>query len=231
MVKPGNAGDDGSGRVFRYVSGAGKVQRFPCPREPGPLRGERRLSGDGALEHRRHGGGHPHRPQSLPGSCSASPEDFQILAGRLFFLAYDGTSQGIWKTDGTSQGTVLLAPRVNSSQLFIAQAGPNLFFSAENREGGGLQLWTSDGTPEGSEPITAIQGGRGSEPSSFTALGDRALFVSCLTLPGRAVAERRDRGGDGPHREGAGRVLQRHPESHSCRRPRILQQLPEGVED
>jgi ELWxxDGT repeat protein len=118
------------------------------------------------------------------GSCSASPEDFQILAGRLFFLAYDGTSQGIWKTDGTSQGTVLLAPRVNSSQLFVAQAGPTLFFSAENREGGGLQLWTSDGTPEGSEPITAIQGGKGSEPSSFTALGDRVLFVSCITYQG-----------------------------------------------
>ena len=38
------------------------------------------------------------------------------------------------------------------------------------------QLWTSDGTPEGSEPVTAIQQGVSSDPSSFTPFGDRVLF-------------------------------------------------------
>ncbi|HSK74854.1 MAG TPA: ELWxxDGT repeat protein, partial [Thermoanaerobaculia bacterium] len=113
------------------------------------------------------------------GSCSASPEDFQILAGRLFFLAYNGTSQGIWKTDGTSQGTVLLAPRVSSSELFLVKAGPNLFFAAQSEENGVSQLWTNDGTPAGSVPVTAIQEGRSSNPYSFTPLGDRVLFASC----------------------------------------------------
>lgn len=113
------------------------------------------------------------------GSCSASPEDLQVVSGELFFLAYDGESQRIWKTDGTSRGTVFLAPRGDSFDFFVIKAGPTLFFSAESGGSGGLQLWTSDGTPAGSAPVTAIREGLSSNPSSFTPFGDRVLFSAC----------------------------------------------------
>ncbi|HSF39774.1 MAG TPA: ELWxxDGT repeat protein [Thermoanaerobaculia bacterium] len=112
------------------------------------------------------------------GNCNANPDDFQVVSGELFFMANEIGNQGIWKTDGTSQGIVFLVPR-GSSGLDVVQAGPKLFFTTASGGSGGNQLWTSDGTPEGSEPVTAIQGGRSSAPSSFTPFKGRVLFLAC----------------------------------------------------
>lgn len=111
------------------------------------------------------------------GDCNSFPEDFQVVSGELFFTAAGLGFQGIFKTDGTSQGTVFLVPRDRG--LDVVKAGPNLFFTTASGGSGGEQLWTSDGTPEGSAPVTAIQGGRSSDPSSFTPFKDRVLFLAC----------------------------------------------------
>lgn len=113
-----------------------------------------------------------------PGTCSASPERFQEVPGGLFFLADDGNSRGLWKTDGTSRGTMFLVTRWSSSPFFVAQAGEKIFFPTEIGESRG-QLWTSDGTPAGTAPVTVVRKGEGSHPSSFAPLGNQVLFPAC----------------------------------------------------
>lgn len=113
-----------------------------------------------------------------PGSCSATLESFRAVPGGLFFLADDGNSRGLWKSDGTSRGTVFLVTRWSTSPFFVAQAGEKIFFPAEIGESRG-QLWTSDGTPEGTVPLTAVRKGEGSHSSSFISLGSQVLFAAC----------------------------------------------------
>ncbi|MEA2604425.1 MAG: hypothetical protein QOF89_5417 [Acidobacteriota bacterium] len=118
------------------------------------------------------------------GSCFGHPEGFKLAGKSLFFVAFEGGSKSIWKTDGAASGAVRLAPffegnLFDGDDFFVAQAGGRFFFNAGSSGGTPLQLWTSDGTPEGSEALTVLGEGDGSDPSSFAALGDRLLFAAC----------------------------------------------------
>jgi ELWxxDGT repeat protein len=122
----------------------------------------------------------PRRVKDLcPQTCDSSPMGFNLAGGFLFFVA----SGSIWTTDGTSAGTVPLVPQgevhpiLREPPFHVARAGGRFFFAAES-EGRPRQLWTSDGTPAGSAPVTVIGIGAGSDPSSFTALGNQLFFLA-----------------------------------------------------
>ena len=115
-------------------------------------------------------------------TCDSSPRHFSLAGGLLFFVASEGDSAFIWKTDGTSAGTVRLPPPRRDlgffeDSLHVARAGGRFFFAAES-EGRPRQLWASDGTPAGSAPVTVIGLGDGSDPNFFTASGDRLFFMA-----------------------------------------------------
>ncbi len=96
------------------------------------------------------------------------PLNLTPVGDRLLFAAQDpnhGTE--LWTTDGTSEGTHILAdlqPGAGSSnpQDFTV-AGNRLFFSADDGTFG-RELWETDGTPEGTRRVSDIA------PGGFSAL-------------------------------------------------------------
>ncbi len=83
------------------------------------------------------------------------------VESNLFFLADDGkTGNGLWKSDGTEAGTVLVK-EINSGEgptfiyHLLASVGGELFFSADDGLHG-LELWKSDGTSEGTAIVKDI---------------------------------------------------------------------------
>ena len=106
---------------------------------------------------------------------SSFANDFTVLGDRLYFTADDGsTGSELWITDGTSKGTQLLkdinpgitdgyfypyAPspdRSNPDELIAV--GDRLFFVADDGETG-RELWTTDGTSEGTQLVKDIYAG------------------------------------------------------------------------
>jgi ELWxxDGT repeat protein len=84
--------------------------------------------------------------------------------GALFFGANDGTTNGIWKSDGTEAGTVLVKALGNPGdpadlKEFVV-VGSTLFFQA-NDGTHGYELWKTDGTDAGTVMVKDILPGSG----------------------------------------------------------------------
>jgi ELWxxDGT repeat protein len=104
-------------------------------------------------------------------AASSRPLGLAAAGGRVVFTACGDSAAGLWGSDGTAAGTVLLP---GTERPCEANPGFDIFRSA-----GGLayfdfdgQLWRTDGTPGGTAPILG-------QTASFKApLGDRLLFVT-----------------------------------------------------
>ncbi|MHC4899797.1 MAG: ELWxxDGT repeat protein, partial [Planctomycetota bacterium] len=103
------------------------------------------------------------------------------LGATLFFTANDGaTGTELWKSDGTTNGTVLVRDIQNgasgSSPTFLMVMGSTLFLRANDGTSGG-ELWKSDGTKSGTVLVKDIRKGSFSGVSSgFTVVGGKTLF-------------------------------------------------------
>jgi ELWxxDGT repeat protein len=115
------------------------------------------------------------------------------LNGTLYYAARataGGKTLGVelWKSDGTAEGTVLVkdiwaAPYDTSSEpRQLTAIGDALYFSASDAggSGGNRELWTSDGTTEGTVLVKDINPGveRGSDPYGFTQVGGTIVFAA-----------------------------------------------------
>lgn len=87
---------------------------------------------------------------------------FTATDTELFFLGSAPNAGGLWKTDGTEGGTALVSDFLTAASSFpfyLTDVGGRLFFSVrrgESPEEGYLNLWTSDGTEEGTVPIASF---------------------------------------------------------------------------
>jgi ELWxxDGT repeat protein len=107
--------------------------------------------------------------------------------GTLFFAANDGTrGHELWKSDGTSTGTVLvkdIRPGAFGSYPYsLTNVGGRLFFIA-NDGTNGRELWISDGTSTGTVLVKDINQGAGhafgttnAPPPSFTNVNGTLYF-------------------------------------------------------
>lgn len=123
------------------------------------------------------------------GHCSSDPRGLTPLLGQAFFTARNpdpiDPADELWRTDGTAQGTLRLASLGERS--FSEQFGPRfepaglqdrILFAAAEFDGG-IQLWASDGSPEGSVPLTRLgHGALGSDPRDFASDGSSAWFAA-----------------------------------------------------
>lgn len=136
------------------------------------------------------------------------PSDATVMGGHLYFTAGDGT---LWKSDGSTEGTVPVAAPQHAAHL--TAAGRNLFFSASSKlwvtdgataarelpnfpsgditaagdrvvftgrdAAAGDEIWTSDGTVEGTRLLRDIRPGEiGSSPSNYTSAGAWVYFTA-----------------------------------------------------
>ena len=102
-----------------------------------------------------------------PGSAGslAGLVDYQLFNGEIYFRADDGTNgQEVWKSDGTSNGTVLVRNVVSgngSSFPDMANSviiGNELFWPARNNSNTTQIFKTSDGTSANTVQLTSFTG-------------------------------------------------------------------------
>jgi ELWxxDGT repeat protein len=86
-----------------------------------------------------------------------------VMAGHFYIFREGGDGISLWRTDGTPEGTVRIAP-VPGTPSKLVVAGRNLFFVVSGK------LWVSDGTAAGTRELPA-------EPLETIAVaGDRVVF-------------------------------------------------------
>ena len=118
-----------------------------------------------------------------PGALdSMLPWDKPRLAGAdgaVYYVADDQTNgKGLWKTDGTAAGTILLrtfdpGPVVIDSLFAV---GDTVYFRADETATG-TELWKTDGTPAGTVLVKDIYPGTGrSWPEPLLAFGGKLVF-------------------------------------------------------
>ena len=129
----------------------------------------------------------------LPSEASAGrPEVDELTAvgDRLFFTAMDPrTGVELWVSDGSPEGTRLVrdirpGPE-HSEPRRLTSVGGRLFFTAMTGEVGGdtagpgfgPELWTSDGTEEGTHPVGELRP-RGEEPRGLTDVDGTFFFLT-----------------------------------------------------
>jgi len=98
-----------------------------------------------------------------------------------FFAADDGRhGRELWRTDGTKQGTRLVADiapgEASSAPDGLVSAMGRLYFSADDGVHG-REPWISDGTRAGTRMLRDVRAGAaGSDPSDMVAINDQASF-------------------------------------------------------
>ena len=114
---------------------------------------------------------------------SSSPNDLIDIQGVLYFVADSGTSEksesdgstaGLWKSDGSDGGTVLLKSFDSASNL--VEANGFLYFIAE--VGGSFEIWRSDGTSEGTKRVNTLYPGSNSFSAYNLTSIEGTLFFS-----------------------------------------------------
>jgi ELWxxDGT repeat protein len=112
------------------------------------------------------------------------PREIGILNGKLLFAASDTTARGLWITDGTAAGTVLLKrfpgqgglPEFSPDTRF-AVLGPRAYFVADDGVVGS-ELWTTDGTPAGTTLVADVRPGSTGGLNFFLGVFDGRLIFS-----------------------------------------------------
>jgi ELWxxDGT repeat protein len=133
---------------------------------------------------------------AMPDSPGSSPMMFHEVGGKVFFLASDATAgQELWVTDGTSDGTHLVAdinPGAQSSNPSnLTTFGDKLYFTADDGIHGN-EVWVTDGTAAGTHMLADIgqahsagdAGEIGSNPGSLTVAGGKLFFSADDNLHG-----------------------------------------------
>jgi ELWxxDGT repeat protein len=127
-----------------------------------------------------------------PGSCWSRPRFLGAVRGMMVGFAYAAPGNGspsLWRSDGTTAGTSVLAaadggpvtPALDPDFLAGAYAvvGDRLYFDGSSPALPIPQLWRTDGTSAGTQPVSAwapqLANAAG---DSLTAFGGRLLFTT-----------------------------------------------------
>jgi ELWxxDGT repeat protein len=105
-----------------------------------------------------------------------------VFQGKMFFAADDGVhGTELWDTDGTAEGTSLVADintgPAGSNPAALTVFNGTLYFQA-TAGAGGAQLFTSDGTAAGTGLVKTLNPGGSASPFDFTAFGGSLFFAA-----------------------------------------------------
>jgi ELWxxDGT repeat protein len=120
--------------------------------------------------------------RTTPGPVSGNPSEFVTIGSTTYFAqAVPDFGTELWKTDGTTVGTVLvkdICPASCSSEpTYVVAVGSTLYFSAIGS--GGRELWKSDGTGPGTVRVKDISpGAASSSPAVLTNVSGTLYFFA-----------------------------------------------------
>ena len=122
---------------------------------------------------------------------SGNPAGFVHHDGDLFFIATNADDREIWRTDGTTAGTVLAVdvdPLGSSEPGYLLAANGLLWWTASTADFG-EEVWVSDGTQAGTSMVKDIDPapGEGSDPRDLIALDGLVLFTADDGTTGREL--------------------------------------------
>lgn len=122
----------------------------------------------------------------MPPNFSSGPSEFTPFDGSMFFLATDhGHGRELWRTNGTLADTYLVKDIYqsigNGAGGNLVVQGGRLYFGGEGPglvgEHYGLELWSTDGTEEGTQMvIDLVPGVAGSNPTNLTLSGSGIFY-------------------------------------------------------
>ncbi|HEY6099915.1 MAG TPA: ELWxxDGT repeat protein, partial [Anaeromyxobacter sp.] len=113
-----------------------------------------------------------------PGSRGSNPRSLTVVGAQVFFAAETAAGVGLWRTDGTRDGTVPIAAAAGTSPSELAALGTTLFFAGDGGAGVGVELWKSDGTEGGTFLVDDILLGGSSSPHGLTAWNGKLYFAA-----------------------------------------------------
>ncbi|MEO0333399.1 MAG: hypothetical protein AAF223_17230, partial [Bacteroidota bacterium] len=134
-------------------------------------------------------------------NISIDGSNLTILNDELYFVAsQEGSSIGLWKTDGTDENTSLVKEITSGSfrkigDLFTTGSArgseARLYFTAETDEFG-RELWTSDGTEEGTFMLVDLRPGEEDgfpfgDDRNFQDVGGQLMFAGFDEVNGREL--------------------------------------------
>jgi ELWxxDGT repeat protein len=116
-----------------------------------------------------------------PGQAAPSDPDYLTDAdGTLYFAATGPGGRELYRSDGTSAGTVRISIRPGAKSadpLYMTAIGSRVFFSANGGGGLGRELWVSDGTNSGTHLVADVRpGSKSSSPRALAAMGGKLYF-------------------------------------------------------
>jgi ELWxxDGT repeat protein len=118
-----------------------------------------------------------------PGVASSNPTSFVTIGNTAYFAAENAAAGAeLWKTDGTTNGTVLvkdiLAGVDGSDPYNLTVVGTQIFFNAYTAANG-VELWKTDGTANGTVLVKDINPGVGSSKAyEMLAMGNLLYFAA-----------------------------------------------------
>ena len=114
---------------------------------------------------------------------SSFPNQLTTFNNSLYFVADNGDAgEEIWRTDGTSAGTVLLRdidPNDTSVPESLTVVGDTLFFTAHDGVNG-FELWKTDGTTDGTNLVVNLDSEEEIDflPNLLTAVDSTLFFIN-----------------------------------------------------
>lgn len=126
----------------------------------------------------------------VTGSGSGDPRNLVLYKNELyFFAATNGSGRELVKTTGVPGNATLVRDiadgalsSITAGNEFLAVMGAGasqrLYFSARNDNQGGRELWTSDGTTNGTVRVKDINPTGDSTPTEITTLGSAVFFAA-----------------------------------------------------
>lgn len=108
-----------------------------------------------------------------PGFDSSGIDELWKAGSQAFFTAFDGTDLFLWRTNGTPGGTRKIS---EWTPLDVPVAvGGRIYYAAADVDHG-TELWTSDGTVDGTVRLTNLD--TGVYPYAMARLGTRVTFAA-----------------------------------------------------
>jgi ELWxxDGT repeat protein len=134
-------------------------------------------------------------PEELYGHTrSSAPQQLMVFEGALYFTAIGDAGRELYRSDGTADGTQLLrdikpgsswSGPYGSYPQDLTVVGDALLFVATGPEG--RELWTTDGTPDGTVLVKDIDPAMSSSPEDVVSSGDRLFFTAYTSEANREL--------------------------------------------